>query len=324
MTRRLVALARPRLLPVLVVIALLLGVGATRLIPGHGTHEAELAHASGLRAGDEVRVAGIAVGKVASVRLAGTKAVASFTTDSDVHLTKDTHAAVKLSSLLGKRYLELRPGEGTPLDGPIPLANTEPAYTLDQVFIDAQDELGSLDLDALGEAIDVLTTDLAKPSKEADAALEGITSLSRLVASRDEQLGRLLGTTREVTDLVRGQQGKLLSLVEDADLVAQMIYQRREVIRALLADTRFLVTEVSRLVDRNQRHLRPMLLQLRNLLAVLEAKKSDLDQTLQLTAPMARYYANASGDGPWVNVYAPYFLLPDNLLCPLLTPEKCR
>lgn len=313
----------PRGIPVLLVLAILVAAGATALLPDHDEYDVRLANASGLRAGDEVRVAGIDVGKVSAVRLAGTFAVATIQMDHAQHLTEDTHAAVKLSSLLGGRYLEVRPGDGRPLEGPLRLANTEPAYTLDHVFIAGQAELDGLDLDAIGEAVDTLGSDLAGPSRQAGAALAGVSSLSRLVSSRDDQLTRLLGATREVTDIVRGQQGDLLSLAEDSDLVFAMVYRRREVIRRLLSDTRLLVAEVSRLVARNQRHLRPMLREMRTLLTTLEEKKSELDQTLQLTAPMMRYYANATGDGPWVNVYAPYFLLPDNVTCPLLTPEDC-
>ena len=312
-----------RRLPVLLVLAILVAAGATRLLPDHDEYDVRLANASGLRAGDEVRIAGIDVGKVGSVRLAGTFAVATIELDQAHHLTEDTRAAVKLSSLLGRRYLEVRPGDGPPLDGPLPLANTEPAYTLDHVFIAGQDELEGLDLDAIGKAVDTLGTDLAGPARQAGAALAGVSSLSRLVSSRDDQLTRLLGATRDVTDIVRGQQGDLMSLAEDSDLVFAMVYRRREVIRRLLSDTRLLVADVSRLVDRNQRHLRPMLREMRTLLTTLEEKKSQLDQTLQLVAPMMRYYANASGDGPWINVYAPYFLLPDNVACPLLTPEDC-
>lgn len=314
----------PRALPVLLVLAIFLGATATQLLPDHQEYDVRLAHASGLRAGDEVRIAGIGVGKVESVRLAGTFAVATITTERAVRLTEDTRAAVKLSSLLGQRYLEVRPGDGPDLEGPLPLANTEPAYTLDHLFVDGQDELAALDLEALGEAIDVLGKDLAGPSKEAGAALAGVTSLSRLVSSREEQLTRLLSSTRDVTDIIHSQQDDLLTLTEDADLVLAMVYQRREVIRRLLADTRVLVTEVSRLVERNKRHLRPMLSRMRTLLEVLERNKRELDESIELAAPMQRYYANASGDGPWVNVYAPFFLLPDNLVCPLLTPEECR
>lgn len=316
--------SRRRLLtPALAALTIVLAAGLAQLVPTGREHEVQLAHASGLRPGDEVRVAGIAVGTVESVRLDGMKVLATVRTEPGVRFTEQTRAAVKLSSLLGGRYLELRPGHGPDLEGPLPLTSTEPAYTLDNVFVDGQQELDSLDLDAVGEAIDVLAGDLAGPSKQAGAALAGVTALSRLVSSRDEQLGRLLGTTREVTGIVRGQQRGLVTLAEDADLVMQMVYERRAVISRLLSDTRRLVAEVSGLVDRNERHLRPMLLQMQRLLGLLEERKKELDDALELTGPMMRYYANAAGDGPWVNVYAPYFLLPDNILCPLLTPEEC-
>jgi phospholipid/cholesterol/gamma-HCH transport system substrate-binding protein len=314
------------LTPVLALAAITATVVLARAVPTDHGYTVELGHASGLSAGDEVRVAGIQVGSVDEVHLEGTKVVARFAADTDVVLTRDSRAAVKLSSLLGQRYLEVRPGTAGRLrpGGTIPVDQTEPAYTLDRFFLDSGDELAEFDLGALERAIDVLATDLAGSPEATTAALEGVGTLSALVATRDRQLDRLLGTTREVTDVIRGQQDELLDLVSDADLVMQMVHERRAAIRRLLGDTQVLVREVGALVDRNQRHLRPMLLQLRTLLGVLEENKAELDETLELTGPMMRYYANASGDGPWVSVYAPYFLIPDNIACPLFTPEKCR
>jgi len=64
--------------------------------------------ASSLKAGDSVRVAGVRVGTVDEVTLRDdTTVVVSFDTDTDVALTKSTHAAVQYLNLVGDRYLEL-------------------------------------------------------------------------------------------------------------------------------------------------------------------------------------------------------------------------
>ena len=310
------------------VLALALAAGAllVRAQTGDRHYQAWFAHASGLRTGDEVRVAGIGVGTVEDIHLDGPKAVVEFTVGHDVRITTQSRAAVKLASLLGQHYLEVVPGAGAPLDGggTIPLARTASAYTLDRFWLDGNRSLEDLDLDELSRAVDVLGAGLDGSPRATGAALQGITDLSTLVATRDQQIGRLLHSTRQVTGVVHDQQHDLLRLVGDATLVTQMVYERRTAIRRLLRDTRTLVAEVSGLVADNQVQLRPMLRRLHSLLGVLTRNSRELDHTLKTVGPQERYFANATGNGPWVDVYAPDFVVPDNVWCPLLTPRKCR
>ena len=63
-------------------------------------------------------------------------------------------------------------------------------------------------------------------------ALQGISRISQTVASRDDELRRLISSTRTVTDVVHDQQGNLMHLLSDSDKVAAMINQRREAIRS--------------------------------------------------------------------------------------------
>ena len=89
------------------------------------------------------------------------------------------------------------------------------------------------------------------------------------MASRDDELRRLIGSTRTVTDVVHRQQGNLMRLLGDSDKVAEMINQRRETIELLLRSTRSMVHEVTLLVRANQKQLRPTLIQLKTLMGTL-------------------------------------------------------
>ncbi|MGV7903798.1 MlaD family protein, partial [Mycobacterium kansasii] len=52
--------------------------------PGYSSYRAELSNSSGVRAGDQVRVAGITVGKVDDVRLAGDHVAMKFSVRRDI------------------------------------------------------------------------------------------------------------------------------------------------------------------------------------------------------------------------------------------------
>lgn len=314
-----------RLLPAILIVAIVV-LGFVRISSGTEDFHAEITHASGLRADDEVRVAGIPVGKVTSIELNGAKADVSFTVDPGVALHKDARAAVKMATLLGQNYLEVVPGSGAELSagGTIDTAHTAPAYTISNVVTQADTTLQGLDMDTLETAIDTLSRELDGDPAVASAALSGVTSLSRLVAGKDDQIERLLVSLRAVTDAVHDQQGELDELLTDSDTVFTMITRRRDTLRHLLVNAEQVATGLSTLADENDEQLHAMLKQFRTVLGVLDKNADALDQTLKKLGPQARYFANATGNGPWIDVYAPYFLLPDNLFCPLVNAADCR
>jgi phospholipid/cholesterol/gamma-HCH transport system substrate-binding protein len=79
--------------------------------PGHGyTVWALMDDASGIAKLSQVRIAGIPVGSVRTVRLQDGKARVDMTIRPDVALYDDASAAKVMSSLLGEYYLTLTPG----------------------------------------------------------------------------------------------------------------------------------------------------------------------------------------------------------------------
>src|SRR5262249_54273492 len=96
---------------------------------------------TGLLVGDDVRIAGVQVGRIERIGLAhDQRAVAEvqFTVDGDVPLTTSVRAAIRYRNLVGQRYLALSEGAGgaprLASDGLIPLAQTTPALDLTVVF----------------------------------------------------------------------------------------------------------------------------------------------------------------------------------------------
>ena len=310
----------------LAVAVVLVAVAAWRLLPNEHSYTAEFANASGIAKGDAVRVAGIDVGKVTRVRLHRGVVLVGFTATKDVAVSRQARAAVKLATILGQHYLDLVPGHGGSLDdgGTIPLSRTKSAYTIDKFQVDANDAVQGLDDKALAGAVNTLSTSLDGDPAANRQALQGISQVSQTIASRDDELRRLISSTRTVTDVVHGQQGTLLRLLDDSDKVAQMVVDRRQTIEVLLRSTRSMVHEVTLLVRANQKQLRPTLLQLKTLMGTLEANRDSLDRTLRAVTAQSRYFANATGNGPWIEVYAPDFLITDNVVCLLTSPASCR
>ncbi len=225
--------------------------------------------------------------------------------------------------MLGTTFLEVTVGEGPTLEpgGTITTAHTAPSYTVSDVFTESNDVLHQLDLDAIDEAIATLSTELDQDPELTQRTLEDTTALARLIGDKDDQIDRLLTYTRKVTGVVHDQQSELDNLLVNAEKVTGLVQRRRETIERLVVNGKKVVTTLDTMADDNDATMRKLLNQFDDTLGVLQAHSDQLGQTLRSSAPFARYFANATGNGPWLEVGAPYFLLPDNLWCPLVQPE---
>src|SRR5437660_10917057 len=66
--------------------------------------------ATGLLKDDNVKVAGVVVGKVTSVQIDQGRAKVGFTVNDTVKLPTDSSAAIRWRNLIGQRYVYLYPG----------------------------------------------------------------------------------------------------------------------------------------------------------------------------------------------------------------------
>jgi phospholipid/cholesterol/gamma-HCH transport system substrate-binding protein len=100
------------------------------------TYSATFSDVLGLRPGDDVRMAGVRVGKVSKIDLDKQHhAVVTFIVQRDQTLFGTTKALIRYQNLIGQRYVALAPGtqgDGNALrnGGSIPLNHTEPSFDI--------------------------------------------------------------------------------------------------------------------------------------------------------------------------------------------------
>ncbi len=283
---------------------------------GKQTFHAELARAGGLLAGDDVRVAGISVGKVTSLKIRDAKVHVSFRVGDSIRLGEDTRADVKIATLLGTHYLGLTPAGTDPLPNrTIPITNTSVPFEIQDIVEAGAPALEQLDGARLRQALRVIADGFRDTPALAREAVTNIARLSEVVVTRREQLDRLISQTAAVTANLDANRDALVDLVEQASAIFAEISARRSVIRELLQDTRALARALSAVIDDNQEKISPLLRNLNVVLSTLRANDEALQRIAVLLGPAARYFANAAGNGPYVDANGPNALLPDSLLC---------
>lgn len=282
------------------------------LIGGGTAYSAAFTEAGGLKTDDDVRIAGVKVGKVTDVDLEGGHVRVDFVITEDAAFGETTSASVRMKTILGEKYVALEPKGGGQLaaDSQIPLTRTVSSYDVINAFQDLTTTTERIDTDQLAKSLTVMATEFKDSPKHVKATLDGLSRLSRTVASRDEQLGALLSRANSVTGLVASRTKQIDSLVTDADLLMVELAKRRQEIRTLFTNTSALAQQLTGLVRDNRAQLGPALKELNTTLAMIKKHDKDLERTIQVMAPYTRVFANTLGTGRWFDTWVSNLVVP--------------
>lgn len=269
---------------------------------GTRSYTAMLAQTAGLRPGEDVEVYGVPKGQVKSVELAGDVVKVRFVLDQDIDLGDRSTAAVKVATLLGTHYLAITPA-GSGRTDTIPLARTSVPFNLQDVLEKGTANLEKLDPALLARALTEASKTLTAGNQQIGPALTGIARLSAAVENRSEQTGALLAAARGVTSQLSASSADIVALMRQANLVIGEITQRRAAIHTLLVETTTLATNLAAVIDRTDTDMGPALRQLNAVLQTLRDQDATLKDVLAKIAPTVRYFANATGNGAWGDLW---------------------
>lgn len=287
---------------ILALLAFAFNIDRIPLLAGRA-YSAALTEAGGLKPGDDVRIAGVKVGKVTEVDLEDDHVRVDFRVERSVRLGDETAASVRIKTILGQKFLMLDPAGKGELQAPIPLDRTVAAYDVVEAFSDLAVTADRIDTEQMALALDTIATTFRDTPEEVRAAVDGLGRLSRAVAERDEQLRTLLKHTDAVTDVLSDRNREIVTLLADGDLLLQELQKRREDINRLLVSTVTLSQQLTAMVRENRAELKPALERLEQVLRVLKANQDNLDRSIALLAPFTRMFANTVGNGRWFDTY---------------------
>ena len=275
------------------------------LIGGGDTYYAAFTDSSGIKPNDEVRIAGVRVGKVTGVDLEGGHVKVTFRISSGAKFGTQTHAQIKVKTLLGAMFLALQPeGSGQLAKGStIPTSRTTSAYDVVKAFSGLAERAQSIDLPQLTTSLNTLADATANTPAGFQSTLKGLSALSANVAARDAQLNTLLGNLRKVSGVLADRDQDIVTLMKDSDVLLRAVVARRQAVHELLVSTSKLSTELTALVQQSRADLNPALTNLKSVVDVLRKNQNNLDNSLRLMAPFYRVFTNVLGTGPWFDTW---------------------
>ena len=274
---------------------------------GGATYRARFTDVTGLLPGDDVRIAGVRVGRVEKVGLVGNVAEVSFTVDDQVPLATGVHAKIRYRNLVGQRYLALTEGAGgalrLPPGGLIPLARTAPALDLTVVFNGFRPLFVGLGPDEVNRLAYEIVQVLQGEGGTIANLLRRTASLANTLADRDAAIGRVITNLNAV----------LGTLAERDAQLDETILRLRQFVSGLSADRAAIASAVTSIGELAQatgsliRDVRPDLAQDLTLLNTLAGTLNDnatvIEGTLHRLPDRYAALTRTASYGSWFNFF---------------------
>jgi virulence factor Mce-like protein len=247
--------------------------------------------------GDDVRVSGVKVGRIASIQPDGTEAKVTLNVDRDVPIPADAKAVIVAQNLVAARYVQLAPAYRS--DGPtmadgavIPVERTAVPVEWDQV----KEQLARLATE-LGPSSNVSTPSIARFIDSAANALDDGNG-----EKLRQTLSQLSGVTRifangsgNVVDIIKNLQTFVTALRDSKDQIVlfqdrlatltSVLDGSRSELDAALTHLSEAVGEVQRFVSGTRDQVSEQVQRLANVTQNLVDHRMDLEQVLHVTPP---------------------------------------
>ena len=279
---------------------------------GGDTHEysAVFANASMLQKGDEVRVAGVVMGKVKEVELYRTdQAKVTFTVEKDLPLTTASRVEIRYLNLVGDRYVTVLEGQpGAPDLRPgstIPMERTTPALNLTALYNGFAPLFSALEPKDVNELSLNLVKVLQGEGGTIESLLSHTASLTSAIADRDQLVGQVITNLDELLGTVDGRHQQLTELVQELRRWVGGLAEDRVQIGTSVANLSSLTRLLADLLTEGRPVLKGDIAELRKLAALLAESDTQevLDKILTNLPEMLEDQTRTGTYGSWYNYY---------------------
>ena len=269
-------------------------------------YTAAFCEAGGLKPDDEVRIAGVKVGKVTGVDLDGDHVRVTFRVNRGTEFGKETSASVRIKTVLGQKFLMLEPkGPGQLASGSeIPISRTVAAYDVVEAFSDLATTAENIDTEQLRQGPGHDRHDVRGHARRGPGrggrprpalAHHRLPRRPAARAARPHR-GRLRGARRP-------QQGVRRRCSPTATCCSRSSSSAARTSTSCWSTRPSWPPSSPALVRDNRKDIGPALQNLRNVVVVLRANQDNLDKSIELMAPFVRVFANTLGNGRWFDTY---------------------
>jgi phospholipid/cholesterol/gamma-HCH transport system substrate-binding protein len=281
-------------------------------------YEAEVDDVTGLLVNDEVKVAGVPVGKVTGISVDRGVAVVKFKIDAEIELRDSTQVGVRWRNIFGQKYLYLYPGD----DGGV----LEPGDRLPLEQAVSSADVGDF-LNAVGpvlQAIDpadanafVQAVSEALQGNESDVRglIDDAATVSQAVGGLDEEVGRVIENMEDVLSALADRDDAVDATIRNLSSLSNTLAANNDALEQMVVNFAEVQSQLDELVTSNRGDLDAAIANLQQITDVLAQHRDDLEAGLSTLPTGLIPYHQISSYGQWFQVRAIVVCLANQSSC---------
>jgi phospholipid/cholesterol/gamma-HCH transport system substrate-binding protein len=300
-------------------------------------YRAAFSDVSGLQKGDQVRAAGVRVGKVTDIDVQpDSTVVVSVAVDASLTLDDATTATIEYRNLIGDRIVQLASGgqaaqEMAPGDM-IPVANTASALDLDTLLNGFKPLFAGLNPTQVNELSQQLVQVLQGQESAVETLTSRVGSFTSTIAQREQLITQVISNLNQVLETVDGRRDEVGELIDALDIVLTRFDQQDTEILVAAGKIDEFARQASGLLARARGDLTP---DLRALTVAARGLNMERDELVAVLRQLPRHYRKLQNAGSYGNFFN-FFLCGVRIQSdaaagrPVLTPwinsdaERCQ
>jgi phospholipid/cholesterol/gamma-HCH transport system substrate-binding protein len=257
---------------------------------------------SGLLPNDNVKVAGVVVGKVRSIKVDDGRAKVTFQVDRKYRLPSDSEAVIRWRNLIGQRYLYLYPGKAsTVLESGDVIRHTRSVVDLGELFNRLGPIVSSLDSSKVNDFLDTVSQAIAGNEDKLSKAIDDLATLANGLATRDQTIGDLIDNLNTVAGTITTRDTQIRTMLDNLVAISQTFSDNTGVLDQALTELGDFSKNLNTILSGNSAEIDRMIGNLDLILQTVDTKLPVLDHALAGISQASSKIFLASRLGEWLD-----------------------
>lgn len=259
---------------------------------------------TGLLEGDNVKVAGVPVGKVTNISTDDGRAVVTMEVRSTNKVPANSAASIRWRNLIGQRYVYLEPGDSAVMmaDGArIENESTTGVIDLGELFNRLGPIVGAIDVTQVNDFLDSITMALEGNEQNISQTLDDLAVLVQGLGDRDEAIGSLIDNLAVVAETVADRDSQIETMLDNLAALAQTFSDNTSLLETALVEIGQFNTSFSDVLALNRDEIDAIIANLAVTLGTIEENLEPLEIALDGLDEQAAATFRSSSWGTWLN-----------------------
>lgn len=279
-----------------------LRVGPVQLLDDSYRLTATFDDVTGLLLNDNVKVAGVKVGKVTAIKVVEGKAKVTFRVKQSMKLPVDTEATIRWRNLLGQRYLYLYPGEATTtLRGGGTIKTTTSVIDLGELLNRLGPIVAAIEPAQVNQFLDTIVAALNGNETKISEALDNLALVASTLGERDAAIGRLVTNVDTVAAAIGDRDREIRAILDNLSLITKTFNENTDVLDDAVVELGAFNGHLAKLLGNNRSEIDSILTNLASVVAAVGTKLPTVNHALSKLDDAAERLANVSQYGEWLD-----------------------